>query len=134
VTERRGNRDLTEHVVEHWGRPEPDSLERQYEFAEDHGVAQLHKWMRGEAVRQLQEILGIETDPEMWYFVARNDGPADQYHIILDRAASMPDWPHAVTDLSCSPRILRSEVRPRMKRRFFRFQLGSRSTRCCELP
>lgn len=47
-------------------------LEHQREHAEDAGVTELVRRMRGEAVRQVQEILGVETNPNDWRFMQIN--------------------------------------------------------------
>jgi hypothetical protein len=50
-------------------------------------VAPLYEKMRGEAVRQVREILGIETDPDDWWFHELSwPNPADRWHldIVID--------------------------------------------------
>jgi hypothetical protein len=54
----------------------------QREYAEDHNVVALYEKMRGEAVQQVREILGIETDPEDWWFHQLSwSNPADWWHV-----------------------------------------------------
>jgi hypothetical protein len=60
---------------------------RQREYAEDYNVVPLYEKMRGEAVRQVREILGVEIDPDDWWFHQLSwPNPADRWHldIVID--------------------------------------------------
>ena len=53
----------------------------QRERAQDMRVEQLYDQMRTEAPRQIREILGVDTDPDMWHFFQTTSSATEMFRV-----------------------------------------------------
>ena len=97
-------------------RPVED-LVLQRERAQDMRVEQLYDQMRTEAARQVREILGVDTDPDMWHFWQSNRDATEMFRVdigIDGLQVHMTDrgrlWVHAGAFVASEQQRLRTKA------------------------